>query len=181
MRLIHNPVIAYSHPPGVGHAGQLFASSSKWVVAECLDFRCYSPLNVAWQLFQLAKRGWFELKPVGHNYRLSYSRSFFFTVSQGIVPGSFNASRAAAMSISSSSFSRSSTSSIGTTAATGFLPRCTITLSPRYAALLRMSEKFCRAVLAVNFGDIKGTLQLTRLYKTYSIIFCTFCNPGSST
>ena len=179
MHLIHNSIVADSYPPSVNNPLQFFASCGKGIVAQSFHLCCYSPLNVAWQLFQLAKCGWFELKRVGHNYRLSYSRSFFFMVSQGIVPGSFNASRAAAMSISSSSFSRSSTSSIGTTAATGFLPRCTITLSPRYAARLRMSEKFCRAVLAVNFGDMKGTLQSTRLYKTYNITFCTFCNPSS--
>jgi hypothetical protein len=157
MNLIEDPIISDSDSPCVRKGGHFLASRRKRIVSQTLNLRGHTTLHLTRQFLQLPKRKRFELNAVGHNRRLSHSRSFFFTVSQGILFGSFSASRAAAMSISSSSFSSRSTSSIGTTAATAFFPRCTITLSPRYAARLRTSEKFCRAALAVSFVAIRAT------------------------
>ena len=175
MHLIYNPIAAGSDPPRVWKRRHLLASRRKRIAAQPFDLERHSLLYIGRQFFHLSKRGWLELKRVSHEAGSSHKQSFFLTVSHGMVPGSFNASRAAAMSISSSSFSSSSRSSIGTTAATGFFPRCTITLSPLYAARLRMSEKFCRAALAVSFGAISNALErctkrtISRLYNLYQI------------
>ena len=154
MNLIDGTIIAHAHPPGIGDTGHLLASCWKRIIPQRLDFGRQSLLCVSGQLFQLTEGQRFELNGVGHDNRLSHNFSFFLTVSQGMVRESFKASRTLARSISSSSFSRSSRSSIGTTAATGFLPRCTMTRSPRYSARLKMSEKFWRAVLAVSLFGI---------------------------
>src|SRR6266849_2093240 len=152
MDLINNSIIADSYPPRVRDGRHLLASRRKGIVSQSLNLGGQSSLRFAREFFQLPERKRLELNRIGHSSRRSYSLRSFLIFSQGIVRGSFSASRAAAISISSSSFSNSSTSSIGTTAATAFLPRCTITLSPRYSARLRMSEKFCLARLAVNLA-----------------------------
>src|ERR1700730_4879829 len=117
MHLIYNPIVAGSDPPRVWKRRHLLASRRKRIAAQPFDFERYSLLYIGRQFFQLSKRSWLELKRVSHEAGSSHKRSFFLTVSHGMVPGSFKASRAAAVSISSSSFSSSSRSSIGTTAA----------------------------------------------------------------
>src|SRR5580658_2657036 len=154
MDLIDDSIVASPNPPRVRDSRHLLASRWKRFVLQSLNLGGQPPLRVSRELFQLPERKRLELNRIGHNRRRSYSLRSFLIFSQEIVRGSFNASRAAAISISSSSFSRSSTSSMGTTAATAFLPRCTITLSPRYSARLRMSEKFCLARLAVSLVGI---------------------------
>ena len=164
MNLIDDSIVAGSNPPRIRDSGHLLASRRKRIVPQRLNLGGQSPLRVAREFLQSPERKRLELNRIGHNRRRSYSLRSFLIFSQGIVRGSFSASRAAATSISSSSLSRSSTSSIGTTAATAFLPRCTITLSPRYAARFRMSEKFCRASLAVSLSGI--LVSLGPLYVT---------------
>src|SRR5258708_33462894 len=93
---------------------------------------------------------------------LDYNPNSFFIFDHGIV-GSFRRLRASVMSMRSSNASRNSKSSIGTTAATGFLRRCTTILSPPYAARFKMSAKFCRVVLAVSVGDI-GHLDILNVH-----------------
>src|SRR5579863_1926539 len=156
MNLIYDSKVASPNPPRVRHGGHLLAPTRKRIVPEGLNLGGQSPLSFARELFQLPECKRFELNCIGHNRRRTYSLRSFLIFSQEIVRGSFSALRAAATSISSSSLSRSSTSSMGTTAATAFLPRCTITLSPRYSARLRMSEKFCRASLAVSLLSISS-------------------------
>src|SRR5580693_675106 len=156
MHLIHNSIVASPNPPCVRNGGHLLASHRKRIVSQSLNPGGQPPLRLARELFQLPECKRFELNRISHNRRPSYSLRSFLIFSQGIVRGSFSALRAAATSISSSSLSRSSTSPMGTTAATAFLPRCTITLSPRYSARLRMSEKFCRASLAVSLSSISS-------------------------
>ncbi len=154
MHLIDDAIVARPNPPRVRDGGHLLAPLRKRIHSESLNLDRQSSLGLARELFQLPERKRLELNRVGHNRRRSYSLRSFLIFSHGIVRGSFSALRAAATSISSSSLSRSSTSSMGTTAATAFLPRCTITLSPRYSARLRISEKFCLATLAVSLAGI---------------------------
>src|SRR5208283_1978062 len=141
------------------------AAGGEWVVAEILDFRGDAPLYLPFEPAELSQRRSRKLQGVSHgccNYR---PRSLLI-FSQGIV-GSLSRFRASARSMRSSILSRSSRSSMGTTAATGFLRRCTIILSPRYAARLTMSEKFCRAALAVNFGgmmELRGLLHVQMVH-----------------
>src|SRR5258708_6933993 len=175
MDLVNDSIIASPYSPRVRDGGHLLATHRKRLLTQGLNFGGQSPLDFAREFFQLSQRKRLELNRIGHNCCRSYSLRSFLIFSQGIVRGSFSAFRAAATSISSSSLSKSSTSSMGTTAATAFLPRCTITLSPRYSARLRMSEKFCRALLAVSLSSI------SRLLGTYCALrnilaFCTICN-----
>src|SRR5450432_1541241 len=154
MDLINDSIITSPYSARVRNAYHLLAARRKRIIAQSLDLGTQPSLRFAREFFQLPECKRLELNRIGHNRRRSYSLRSFLIFSQGIVRGSFSASRAAATSISSSSLSNSSTSSMGTTAATAFLPRCTITLSPRYSARLRMSEKFCRARLAVSLAGI---------------------------
>jgi len=175
MNLIYDSIVASPYSPGVRNVHHLLAAGGERIISQSLNLSGQSPLRFAWEFFQLPERQRLELNRIGHNRRQSYSLRSFLIFSQGIVRGSFSALRAAATSISSSSLSRSSTSSMGTTAATAFLPRCTITLSPRYSARLRTSEKFCRARLAVRLVGI----CFTNWYKMYDTTVCTNCKSSA--
>src|SRR5271166_197530 len=111
MHLINNPVVADSYPPRVRQSHHLLASGGKRIVAQPVNLGRHSLPDIARQFFQLPHRGGLELKCVSHKAGSSHKRSFFFTASHGMVPGSLSASRAANTSISSSNFSSSSRSS----------------------------------------------------------------------
>jgi hypothetical protein len=106
MHLIDNPVIADAYSPCFNGL-QFLASRRKWILTKALNPRRNPLLDFTRQLPQLPKRDRLKLNAIGHDQRLLYNPSFFLTVSQGIVLGSFSELRAAAISISSSSFSRS--------------------------------------------------------------------------
>src|SRR6266496_39332 len=127
MHLVDNAVVSNTYSPGAVHRGKLFAARRKAIFSKGLNLGGDTPLNVTGEVFKLSLGERLELDGIGHGGSSTHSLSFFLIVSQGTVRGSFRASRAAATSISSSNFSRSLTSSMGTTAATAFFPRCTLT------------------------------------------------------
>jgi hypothetical protein len=150
---VNNPIVADANATVVRFALELFAAVGERFIAKGCDFLGDPPLYLPFEGAELSQRRSRKLKGVSHGLCSNYRPRSFLIFSQGIVD-SLRRFRASARSMRSSIFSRSSRSSIGTTAATGFLRRWTIILSPPYAARLTMSEKFCRAELAVNFGGI---------------------------
>src|ERR1700676_2237799 len=176
VKTVNNPMITHADADVIRFALELCAAMGKRIVAECCDFLGNASLGLPFEGTELAQRRSRKLQSVSHGLCCNYRPKSFLIFSQGIV-GSLRRFRASARSMRSSILSKSSRSSMGTTAATGFLRRCTTILSPPYAARLTMSEKFWRAVLAVNFGGMgielpNFNVQIVRyhiLYRVYTL------------
>src|SRR5271167_1178765 len=176
LHAINDAVVAHSYPPMVLFSLKLSHSHGKRIFGQLRHLGRNPPLRLPVERSKFSCSRSRELQRVAHNGSVTYSPSSFLIFDQGML-GSFRRFRTSSRSTRSSICSSISKSSIGTTAATGFLPRCTMTRSPPYAARFRMSEKFCRASLAVNFADMRVTPSYNT-YKMHYITYCTFCNLG---
>src|SRR5580692_4516522 len=174
LHAINDAVVAHSYPPMVLFSLKLSHCCGKRIFGQLRHFGRNPPLRLPVERSKFSCSRSRELQRVAHDRSVTYSPSSFLIFDQGML-GSFRRFRTSSRSARSSICSSISKSSIGTTAATGFLPRCTMTRSPPYAARFRMSEKFCRASLAVNLAD----MTITPTYKTYIVYYitsCTVCN-----
>jgi hypothetical protein len=156
LHAINDGVVAHSYAPMVLFSLKPSHSHRKRIIGQLQHFRRNPPCvcRSSARNSRAAEAG--ELQRLAHDGRMTYNPSSFLIFDQGML-GSFRRFPTSSRSTRSSICSSISKSSIGTTAATGFLPRCTMTRSPPYAARFRMSEKFCRASLAVNFADTRVT------------------------
>src|SRR5258708_32416374 len=94
MHLINNSIVADSDPPSIRDGHHFLAPRWERIVSQGLNLGTQPPLRFAREFFQLPERKGLELNRIGHNRRRSYSLRSFLIFSQGIVRGSFKASRA---------------------------------------------------------------------------------------
>src|SRR5271169_286515 len=146
--VVHNTVVANAHPVA-GFAMQFLRAGQVRVLGQLVEFGKNASLQFAGEFPKRAVGRRLQTDRVTHGS--AQNPSFFFTASSGILPFSFRALRARRTSISFSRCSimrsRKSYSSMGMTAATGFLRRCRTNRSPRYAVRLMSSANCWRAAL----------------------------------
>jgi len=154
VKSVDNAVVPNSQTIVVWGPSKLLYAWWKGVVSKLRNLWSHPALQLTTERSKFSQCGGGELDGVAHRRRSDYNPSSFLIFDQGIV-GSFRRFRACSRSIRSSICSNNSISSMGTTAAMGFLRRCTITRSRPYAARLMMSANSLRAVLEVIFRPIK--------------------------
>ena len=159
---INHSIIADSHPEMICFSLQFLCAGWTRIDTKFRNLATDPPLHSALQRFELTQCRPREFDRIAH-IAPAYRPNCFLICVHGMVV-SFRRLRASSRSILSSICSSNSTSSMGTTAATGFLRRCTITRSLPYATRFTMSEKLARAVLDVS-----------RFAMGSRFSFCTFC------
>src|SRR5205807_2007633 len=135
---VDDSIIACSYPKDIFLALPFLRAGRIWITAKLGYLAANAALECTVEGFKLAQCRNRKFDSIAHKAPV-YSPNCFLIFAQGMV-GSFRRLRASSRSMRSSMRSSNSRSSSGTTAATGFLRRCTMTRSLAYAARFTMSE-----------------------------------------